>query len=214
MTATPIKLGSVHLTENGLRELDSCLRSLSDEPEIEIQVKSNGFTVSESSATDIISSDLVTNEALAYEVYLTCDRGTLRIVGNSKEDEHLLYLSGEIDWKETAEHRLTQLMKARETEWRSFLDERMIAGIEVFAAIGLSNSLNILLPGEILFPEISLLDYTVFAVSIFALFSAVQRNRVYPYVAVSFDGTVRYPKFSAYLIPFSFSVGLIAATLL
>lgn len=213
MKTTPIELGSVHPTKNGMRELESCLMSLAESPDIEIQIKSSGFIISGSRIEEIIEHGFIKNEARAYDIRFRCEKGKLRIVADCDSDEHLLYLNGESEWEQRAEYRLTRFMDVRKSIWRSFIGGREARWLEVGFAISLSSSLGLFLPSKMLHPQISGLDIAVLVISVVGLFAANQRNRVYPYFSVSFGKTPQYPDLFPLLVPLGFSLGIVMVTL-
>lgn len=210
MVIYSIELGSVHLSKSDLYELESCLRSLSESSEIVFQTKSNGFPVLEATVRDLVHHTFNQGHSLSYDIRYICNRGKLRIVADSTEKEsHLLYAEGEEEWVETAVERITRFMDSRKNIWRSWINKKIVLGLEVIASIAFANSIGLFLPAKMLYPAINILDYLVLMVSAIVLFSTYQRNLIYPYFSVSMEGVNRYPKIRPLLIPLLFLLGFI-----
>lgn len=215
MAESPTELGSVHLSEEELYELESCLDGLSESSKTVFQIKSNGFPVSESPSKALVDHTFSQGESLAYDIRYVCDEGKLRIVANSTENEsHHLYVNGDEEWENKAKQQITRFMDSRKNLLRSRIGDKKVIGLEVIFALALSYSLGLFLPSKMIFPVITMLDYLVLFISVIGLFTVHQRNQVYPYFSVSLKQDSKYPKLSPLIPPVAFVVGIILPTIL
>jgi hypothetical protein len=202
MEHSPISVGSVHLSESDLEELEELLRDIVRDPELEIRIKSSGFLVSEPSVDDLRSSRMCGKESLGYEIHLTSDEGELRLVADSTEaDEHKFYIEGYSEWVAYAGEEVLNFMETRRTQWRSRIGQREVLLTEVASAILLSMYLTYFLPGRIIHYVPQFTDPFILSLLLLAFLISTKRNWVYPYVAVSLDGNTRYPQMKKIALP-------------
>lgn len=195
MKDSPISIGSVHLSESDLEKLEELLQDIARDPELEIRVKSNGFLVSESSVDALRSNRMCEKKSLAYEISLSTDEGELRLVADSTEsDEHKFYIKGYSEWIVYAKEEILKFMENRRIGWRSYIGQREILLTEIASAIFLSIYLTYFLPGQIIQIHPRFTDPFIVSLCLFALLITTKRNWVFPYVAVSLGGDMKYPQ--------------------
>ena len=189
----PIKLGSVHLAEEDLYQLEDYLHVIAREPEIEFRVKSNGFTVSEPSIEDLASNEMVEDECLAYDIRFSAEEGTLRVVSDSTEtDEHHLYIDGFHEWEMLAFGVVAGFLLSKRIRYRSFLDGDWVFAGNVVSGFLFTSSLTLIMP-SIVQPVVHWYHYVVLLASLVGFYCTNRKNQVYPYFVASFDGDTKYP---------------------
>lgn len=209
----PIEIGSVHLAEGDLYQLEDYLHAIAREPEIEYRVKSNGFTVSEPSVEELASNEMVGDECLAYDVRLSAKEGTLRVVSDStKTDEHHLYIDGFCEWEKFAFVVVGGFLFLNKTRYRSLLAGDWVFAGNVVSGFLFTSSLTLILP-SIVQPVIHWYHYVVLLVSLIGFYCANRKNQVYPYFVASFDGDTNYPNFGSRWMLFWLAGGFILGAL-
>lgn len=122
-----------------------------------------------------------------FEIYFSTSEGTLQIVGDGENDEHRMFIEGQVDWVADIESMVEEFVHGRRNPLRSHLSRKRVELLNVVAAVAIGATMMRMLPGfQIIFPPTptTLLQFVLGATIIQ---SFIYRNRVYPFVEVVRD---------------------------
>jgi hypothetical protein len=180
-----IELPSVALRPNDLRELESRLLNVIDEPKIEIAVESDGFVDTYHSMSSLLSDEMAPQCVTSFRLSFEGVEGEGKLIGNcDKEDYHHLILEGEFDWVKRVKIEIQGFMKERKNRVRTYLSGHgLLAPLTIIFSVITGHYFLLIAPLGVFHPAEWRIPtpYLRFLIFMTVLVSLAYRYRLFPY---------------------------------
>ena len=187
------ELPAVHLSLDELRGLEELLRENTSNCEIEIVLSLRGGVEKRFNSVDQIDTTVFANisGSDAYTLSVAGDEGRCTIGGEStKSESHMIYSTGEPDWRNTIEYRVKQYLysvQSKESWLREPLAGKRATVVAVLGALFVGWAIADIAPQSIVHYYPTIGDVLTFALGVFVLLLVRFRNWVHPYVLIEYN---------------------------